>query len=420
MLKFLFTFRLNLFTMDNIHRVTVIHAESARACLLELPSSIDELVKLANESLNLKNSSSLCTPMKAIVSDIRLVRDNDVLYIHENNSVTSKLCTLESKNTESDLYSVNCRDGSTFPSDWVVLNVGGKHFSTTRSTLMTKEPGCMLARMFSSPGEITWQNWKDDSGAYLIDRSPIYFEPILNYLRHGQLIIDRGISLRGILEEAKFFGVTSLIDILECKITEEEKANESSVVSRKEFVMRLFATPANCELRCQGMDFTGVDLSKLDLRNINFKHAIFHSTNLTLANLSHCCFDRADLSHAKLDGANLLGIKMLCANLEGASLKGCNFEDPAGSRANLEGANMKNVKMEGSRMAAVNLRVANLKNAELQNCDLRGAVLAGADLENCDMTGCDLQEANLRGANLMGASFDLMVNPLHMSQTVRY
>lgn len=28
---------------------------------------------------------------------------------------------------------------------------------------------------------------------------------------------------------------------------------------------------------------------------------------------------------------------MLCANLEGASLRGCNFEDPAGSRANMEG-----------------------------------------------------------------------------------
>lgn len=38
-----------------------------------------------------------------------------------------------------------------------------------------------------------------------------------------------------------------------------------------------------------------------------------------------------------LQGANLLGVKMLCVNLEGASLKGCNFEDPAGVRANMEG-----------------------------------------------------------------------------------
>lgn len=39
--------------------------------------------------------------------------------------------------------------------------------------------------------------------------------------------------------------------------------------------------------------------------------------------------------------------------------------------------------------------------------------------QNCDMSGCDLQEANLRGANLKGAALKLMLNPLHMAQTVR-
>lgn len=42
-----------------------------------------------------------------------------------------------------------------------------------------------------------WGNTRDESGAYLIDRSPEYFEPILNYLRHGQLIINEGINIRG-------------------------------------------------------------------------------------------------------------------------------------------------------------------------------------------------------------------------------
>ena len=42
-----------------------------------------------------------------------------------------------------------------------------------------------------------WGNKQDKHGAYLIDRSPEYFEPILNYLRHGQLIINEGINIRG-------------------------------------------------------------------------------------------------------------------------------------------------------------------------------------------------------------------------------
>ena len=42
-----------------------------------------------------------------------------------------------------------------------------------------------------------WGNKQDEHGAFLIDRSPEYFEPILNYLRHGQLIINEGINLLG-------------------------------------------------------------------------------------------------------------------------------------------------------------------------------------------------------------------------------
>lgn len=38
---------------------------------------------------------------------------------------------------------------------------------------------------------------QDSNGAFLIDRSSAYFEPILNYLRHGQLILDTNISAAG-------------------------------------------------------------------------------------------------------------------------------------------------------------------------------------------------------------------------------
>lgn len=78
--------------------------------------------------------------------------------------------------------------------EWVKLNVGGKYFTTSRSTLVSKEPTSMLARMFNNtmnPSNI------DETGAYLIDRSPTYFEPILNYLRNGQLIFDNNVNPAG-------------------------------------------------------------------------------------------------------------------------------------------------------------------------------------------------------------------------------
>ena len=356
------------------------------------------------------------------IDDMALIENNDVLHISEGEDFSPVCsnhlvnCIISKQSTAHPRIPVmtSCESN-----EWITINVGGKNFMTTRSTLTTKEPNSMLARMFSHQGDHTWSSSVDASGAYLVDRSPIYFEPILNYMRHGELVLDKHISLHGVLEEAKFFGISSLVDVLESKIKAEEPVSDLSPISRREFILQLMSTPHKWELRCQGVNFTGVNFSKLDLRNINFKYAVFRDANLAGANLSHCNFERADLAKAKLDGANLLGVKMLCAGLEAASMQGCNFEDPAGGRANMEGANMKFVNLEGSHMAGVNLRVATLKNANLQNCDLRGAVLAGADLENCNLSGCDLQEANLRGANVKGAAFELMLNPLHMSQTIR-
>lgn len=57
----------------------------------------------------------------------------------------------------------------------------------------------MLARMFAEGDDgfsMTPSN-KDDNGAYLIDRSPTYFEPILNYLRIGQLVYDTNVNPEG-------------------------------------------------------------------------------------------------------------------------------------------------------------------------------------------------------------------------------
>ncbi|XP_017477479.1 PREDICTED: BTB/POZ domain-containing protein KCTD9 [Rhagoletis zephyria] len=305
-----------------------------------------------------------------------------------------------------------------FPSSkWVKLNVGGKIYVTTLCTLVSKEPDSMLARMFSQDGMLPSE--QDEQGAYLIDRSAHYFEPILNYLRHGQLIVDAHVSLEGVLEEARFFGIYSLISQLEPQLAQINRPIDDMPLTRRDVIKALIQTPHASELRFQGVNLAGADLRKLDFRNINFKYACMQRCNLSHANLTYCCLERTDLAYANLECSQLVSVKGLCANMEGANLRGCNFEDPTGVRTNLEGVNLKGACLESSNMAGINLRVANLKDANMKNCNLRSAVLAGADLERCNLSGSDLQEANLRGANLKDAELTLMVTPLHMAQAIR-
>ncbi|XP_067928419.1 BTB/POZ domain-containing protein KCTD9-like isoform X2 [Watersipora subatra] len=393
-------------TQFNKCRISVFkNGDHTVSCVLLLcHSSLEELMKDIAILLNVAKISLLFNNHGALIRDIQVIRDEDVVYAAAvaTELFEGRTCLAKTRNLE-----------------WITLNIGGYRVTTTKDTLTTKEPGSMLARMFSQADDNTWLSRVDETGAYLIDRNGLYAAPIINYLRHGQLILDDSINPAGVLEEAKFFGITSILPQLEQLVQMNVKPTDYTPINRQQMSLSLMTTPASCELRCQGLNFSGADLSKLDLRFVNFKCANLVNTNLAGANLSNANFERAEMSNSILDGANMMGAKLLCAQLEGASMKGCNFEDPAGSRANMEGANLKHVNLEGSHMAGVNLRVATLKNSKLRNCDLRGAVLAGADLENCDLTGCDLQEANLRGANLEGAAFAMMLNALHMSQTLR-
>lgn len=46
---------------------------------------------------------------------------------------------------------------------------------------------------------------------------------MLNYLRHGKLVLDDGLSEEGVLEEAEFYNVTHLIGLLKDNIARREQ-----------------------------------------------------------------------------------------------------------------------------------------------------------------------------------------------------
>jgi len=317
------------------------------------------------------------------VDDVELIMNNQVLFVSAGEGFMPP-ASLDNKGKESD---------------WVTLNVGGRLFATTRSTL-TKDKDSMLAKMFGEH----WSSTTDASGSYLIDRTPEYFAPILNYLRCGVLVIDDGVNAEGVLQEAKFFNITSILDRLNTIVERRLKAD---AFSRKDVVSILLTSSTNSTLRCQGLNLAGVDLSRLDLSHINFKMTNFREANLSRTNLDNTLLHEADLQGADLSFANLRGANLNGANLENANLKGANFEDRGGLRAHLEGANLKGAVLEEVNFSGANLRVANFKGANLENCNLRGADLAGANMEDANLRGANLHKSNLIGANLRGANFDI-------------
>ena len=112
--------------------------------------------------------------------------------------------------------------------EWVKLNVGGTLFMTTKTTLC-KDPKSFLYRICQEDSDL--HSEKDEAGAYMIDRDPAYFSPVLNYLRHGKLVLNKNMveevrggtflsqhtdnnQSQGALEEAEFYNITDLIKLL--------------------------------------------------------------------------------------------------------------------------------------------------------------------------------------------------------------
>jgi len=86
--------------------------------------------------------------------------------------------------------------------DPIILNVGGKHFSTTLATLRSKT-GTFFEKMFRNGSTTT----SSADGTFFIDRNPKNFEYILDFLRTGDLLVaSSNTDLRlQLLEDAEFF-----------------------------------------------------------------------------------------------------------------------------------------------------------------------------------------------------------------------
>lgn len=64
----------------------------------------------------------------------------------------------------------------------------------------------------------------------MIDRDAEYFSTVLNYLRHGKLVLNKHLAEEGVLEEAEFYNLAHLIHLCKERIAlRDSQAKRASV-----------------------------------------------------------------------------------------------------------------------------------------------------------------------------------------------
>ena len=68
-------------------------------------------------------------------------------------------------------------------------------------------------------------------GAFFLDRDPLYFRPVLNYLRTGQLSLDPATDPTAVAVEARFFGLAELESLVAAHVAAKNARDD--MVSKK-------------------------------------------------------------------------------------------------------------------------------------------------------------------------------------------
>jgi len=265
----------------------------------------------------------------------------------------------------------------------------GRLFTTTRAIIESDRESALCLMFQKDSPFLLARDLSHPMNPYLLDRNPKYFEPILNYLRTGgeQLVIDNDINPRGVLLEAQYFNLQTLVQKLEfyvqkweikhgVPLTDSDPELEPEL-TRADIVRALIQSPTSSCLRFRGLKLMGLDLSGLDLSGANLQHC-----NLSNAKLMNTNLEEADLSDADLSGAVFSHSKM----------SRCNLSRCRAQKAVLKGCELVNGKMVNCDFSYCDFRDANLTNADMMhtmliNSNLAGARITGVKLKGTILTG---------------------------------
>ena len=226
----------------------------------------------------------------------------------------------------------------------IIVDVGGIHYSTSRSTL-TKYPESMLGIMFSGRHDLETMQCKD--GSFFIDRDGTHFRYILNYLRDGEEVAESFPKSPDVLlelnREAKFYqldGLTSLLKwSLVCATIESDAVNRNqitSLFSSSSGTYNNYSTDYGVTERSfrinyysqNNIEFMHKNMKKLSFKNMSFDHPVsFINCDLTNATFQNTAFQSdAIFEDCILDNTSFTTVRGLVSNSHKVSFTGSKID----------------------------------------------------------------------------------------------
>ena len=182
----------------------------------------------------------------------------------------------------------------------IVLDVGGIHYSTSRTTL-TKYPESMLGVMFSGRHDLETMQCED--GSFFIDRDGTHFRYILNYLRDGEEVLESfpksTVILLDLLREAKFYQLEGLASGLKPLLRESDVVTQNQIallfLSSGGLYTTDYPNVTNFNVSFHSRDkivFKYKTMKGLCFSAMRFAHAVtFIDCDLTNTTFQICCFE---------------------------------------------------------------------------------------------------------------------------------
>ena len=205
---------------------------------------------------------------------------------------------------------------------------------------------------------------------------------------------------------------------------EKNAPAEDTKLTARDVTARLFKAAPGSHPDLAGLNLTRLDLAELDFKQASLDGADLYGTDLTRANLSGASLvgarlNRATITAAHFSGADLTDAVILRPTIftslevvtaEAPKFKGAKLvrirSDGWLDRADFSGADLTNAVFGGGASREETLFApASLISANFNGAILRQAKFPEAHLKYARFRGADLQDANLRGANLLQADF---------------